>query len=137
MKKIILTSVTCLFLSSIGYTQGTSLESFFNHYSEQKGFTYIYDGRENRVKSYAARYEKQLKNVKFSQTLICDTVPTDFVENLKEILKKEGFELVQKTKDDKSRIETHQRVLDEDFDEVKFVVYDTKIHVSWVSGRAR
>ena len=186
MKRVILTTAACLFLSSSGFAQSTSvdslavklrnamdsfrrdietkkyarmeqtldqfhkyvnkqnteekkshstLESFFNHYSEEDGFTYVYTGKKDR--DYDT-YSKKPCSIKFSKTLTCNTIPYGFVESLKEILIKKQFELVEKVKTDSNRSETYRIESDEkEFEQVKLIVTGERVHVRWVSGKLK
>ena len=140
MKRVILTTAACLFLSVVGYAQGTSLESFFNHYSEEDGFTYVYTGKKDK---HYDSYSQKPCSLKFSKVLSCDKVSNNFVESLKAILIKQNFELVKKIKSDSEISETYRIELDgKEFEEVRLVVTGlivtgTKVHVRWVSGKVK
>ena len=134
MKRVILTTAACLFLSVVGYAQGT-LESFFDHYSEQGGFTYVYTVKKDRGFD---SYTQKPCSLKFSKTLSCDTMPTAFVDRLKDLLIKRQFELVEKVKTDSNRSETYRIESEEkEFEEVKLIVTGTRIYVRWVSGKLK
>lgn len=134
MKKIILLSIVCFFFALVTNAQGTSLESFFNHYSEKEGFTYIYSGGKKAIKEQSDEFS----SVKFIKTLTCENPPTMFLGNLKDILRKQKFELVSIVKDQDSNIETYQYESDnKNFDEVTIIIDDEDVFIKWVSGQAR
>lgn len=139
MKKIILLSIACFFFSQIIHAHGSSLESFFNHYAEQDGFTYIYHGGGKALLgNIPSDKRKGLGSAKFIKNLSSSNAPADFISNLKEILLKQKFELVKMVKDDRSRIETYQKESnDKDFDDVTIIINDTNIFIRWISGTAK
>jgi hypothetical protein len=144
MKKIILTTMVCLFLSLNGYAQAISLDKFFAHYAEQDRFSYVFYGNEKDL-SYAHRFPDnfrgEVSSLNFIKSLYCralsEETPEEFITNLKGVLMKENFVLVKSIKSNKNRSETYQKKTDSDFEQVTLIVSGSSIQVRWESGKLK
>ena len=138
MKKVIVLSIACFFCLQAAFAQGTTLESFFNYYAEKDGFTYIFYGkRETRLSSkipLEIRYS--FKSITFLKTLNCEFEPKDFLTNLREIVKKEQFELTKKIKNDNRSTEVYIKEIDDKIEYVEVFVGENTF-VRWISGIVR
>jgi len=145
MKKIILTTITILFLSFVGYAQISSLEKFFDNYAEHELFTYIYDGGTKNLNSqynFPETFRGEAQSINFIKTLTCQKLKgdalTEFVTSLKSVLKSEKFELIRSIKTDKSRNETYLKKIEkEEIVGVSLMVTGTNIFVRWTSGKLK
>jgi hypothetical protein len=140
MKKIIFTTIACLFLSFVGFSQNTSLNHFFNQYAELEGFTYIFNGKGKCLYKYLpADLKKELSSVNFTK-MLSNRQDSDskLINNLKEILNRENYELVQKTKSDFSLSETYQKVSEnKDFEQITIIANLAQISIRWISGKLK
>jgi hypothetical protein len=82
--------------------------------------------------------EKEVyKSVTFVKTLKCEFSQKDFLNNLREILKKQEFELVKKIKNDDRSSETYIKETNNgDIEHVEIIVGE-HIFVRWTSGIAK
>jgi len=138
MKKIILTTIACLFLSSIGYAQNSALDKFFDQYAELEGFTYVHNSKGKCLyKCLPSDLKKELSSVKFSKHLCCKDSDSKLFSELKEILKIENYELVKKIKNNSYSSETYQKVSEnKDFEQITIIAAST-VQIRWISGKLK
>jgi hypothetical protein len=145
MKKIIFTAIAFLFLSLTGYAQITTLDKFFNHYSEQDQFTYIFYGGSkelNKTQRIPESFQGEAKSLNFVKSLssleLKGEALKEFVTSLKEVLTAEKFEIVKSIKNGHNRTETYlKRIENEEISEVLLIASNTNLYVRWTSGKLK
>jgi len=140
MKKIIFTTIACLFLSFVGFSQNTSLNHFFNQYADLEDFTYIFNGKGKCLyKCLPADLKKELSSVNFTKMLSrCQEMDKKIISDLKEILNKENYELVQKIKNQCQSSETYQKVSEnKDFEQITIMANPAQTSIRWISGKLK
>ena len=140
MKKIIFTTIACLFLSFVGYAQNTSLNHFFNQYADLEDFTYIFNGKGKCLyKCLPADLKKELSRVNFTKMLSRrEEMDKKIISDLKEILNKENYELVQKIKNQCQSSETYQKKSEnKDFEQITIMANPVQTSIRWISGKLK
>jgi len=149
MKKFILLSLFCCFLSQVTLAQFSSLEEFFKHYSEKDGFTYIYHGRAEAsdyrclphdVSRYYEPEGVQSMKVLGYEKPINDLSSNVITNNLKELLRQLNFELIKKLSCNNSNTEIYQKINENNnLITVKILIYGARkqTYIRWVSGTAK
>ena len=144
MKKNIFTIIAFLFLSLSGYAQKSQLENFFNHYSEQDNFSYVFYGSGkdlNLAHRFPDEFRGEVSSMNFIKSLFCSSLgeetPEEFITKLKGILGKDNFILVKSVKNKKNRVETYQKKTDSDFEQVTLMVSGKLVQVRWESGKLK
>jgi hypothetical protein len=139
MKKIIFTAIAILFLSLTGYAQITTLDKFFEQYAEKEEFTYVFNGQGKcLMKCLPNDLKKELSSVYFTKHLSCRETSNELIKQLKEILKTEKYELVQKIKNECQNSETYQKKSEnKDFEQVTLVSNQVRTSVRWISGKLK
>jgi len=138
MKKVIVLSIACFFCLQAAFAQGTTLESFFNYYAEKEDFTYIFYGKRDMKTCFQVPLEirSSFQGITFLKTLRCEFQPKDFLINLREIVKKEQFELTKKIRNDDRSTEVYVKEIDDKIDYVEVFVGENTF-VRWTSGIVR
>jgi hypothetical protein len=137
MKKIIFTTIACLFLSLVGYAQNSSLDQFFNQYAESEGFTYIFYSK-GQCGWIPKDLKRELSSVKFTKLLSCRELDMVQINQFKEILSQDKYELIRKTKTDGTNSETYQKISEnKDIEQVTFYSTPKTTQIRWISGKLK
>ena len=139
MKKIILTTIVCFFLSLIGYAQNSSLDKFFDKHAESEGVIYIFNGDGKCLyKCLPADLKKVLNSVKFSKQLSSREFDTGIIKELKKLLMNENYELTKRIKNDRTNLETYQKISENnDFEQITLATTSSTAQIRWISGKMK
>ena len=103
MKKVILTTVACLFLSGIVYAQTPFLETFFESHAKQDGFTYIYAGKLFMNVNIPNNVKEMFGDIKYVKMLTYEKGNSQKLKSIRTqlsgIMRADSFELILKVEE--------------------------------------
>lgn len=141
MKKVILTTIIILILSSFIHAQLSSLDSFFKQYKEQKDFTYVYAGKTLINFALPRDFTKEFATIKFIKVLVYENEnemkAKSFKSELKEIMKSNDFELILEVKDDEELVATYLKESKDKKENTNMLVLiedGSDVTVVWING---
>jgi hypothetical protein len=139
MKKIIFTTIACLFISFFGYAQTSSLDKIFDHYAEKEEFTYVFNGKGKCLfRCLPTELKRELSSVSFVKQLSIRDLDSELIKKFQEILLKEKYELVQKIKNECSNTEIYQKKSEnKDFEQVTLIANQMTTSARWISGKLK